>query len=106
MSIQTSLLVLERKSEEQVGLELATGQMNDYEVFMAVANHVGHDKRGNVTYVRDRRGNEIIEEFAEPVKEYENGIPVYRNQTVRRKVLDDNTLQIAREFRRWLNEQD
>jgi type I restriction enzyme M protein len=106
VSIQTSLLVLERKSEEQIRLETATGQMNDYEVFLAVANHVGHDKRGNVTYVRDRRGNEIVEEFAEQVKEYENGIPVYRNQTVRRKVLDDNTLQIAREFRLWLNEQD
>lgn len=106
VSIQTSLLVLERKSEEQVRLETATGQMNDYEVFMAVANHVGHDKRGNVNYVRDRQGNEIIEEFGEAVKEYENGVPVYRNQIVRRKVLDDNTLQIAREFRRWLNEQD
>jgi type I restriction enzyme M protein len=106
VSIQTSLLVLERKSEEQVTLEMAMGRMQDYEVFMAVANHVGHDKRGNVTYVRDRQGNEIIEEFAEPVKEYDNGIPVYRNQVVRRKVLDDNTLQIAREFRRWLNGQD
>lgn len=105
VSIQTSLLVLERKSQELIRLETAAGQMSDYEVFMAVANHVGHDKRGNVIYVRDRRGNEIVEEFAEQVKEYQNGIPVYRNQTVRRKVLDDNTLQIAREFRRWLNEQ-
>ncbi len=106
VSIQTSLLVLERKTDEQIKLEAAAGRLNDYQVFMAVANHVGHDKRGNVTYVRDSRGNEIVEEFTEKVKEYENGIPVYQNQKVRRKVLDDNTLQIAREFRRWLNEQD
>lgn len=106
VSIQTSLLVLERKTDEQIRLEEAAGKMNDYQVFMAVANHVGHDKRGNVTYVRDNRGNEIVEEFEDQVKEYENGIPVYKKQKVRRKVLDDNTLQIAREFRRWLNEQD
>lgn len=106
VSIQTSLLVLERKTDEQIKLEAAAGRMNDYQVFMAVANHVGHDKRGNVTYVRDNRGNEIVEEFADQMKEYENGIPVYRNQKVRRKVLDDNTLQISRGFRQWLNEQD
>lgn len=80
--------------------------MNGYPVFMALANHVGHDKRGNVTYVRDRNGNEIIEEVEELVKEWNDGTPVYRRQTTRRKVLDDNTLQIAQEFRKWLSEQD
>ncbi|HEX4950733.1 MAG TPA: N-6 DNA methylase [Blastocatellia bacterium] len=50
VSIQTSLLVLERKTNEQIRLEAAAEQMNDYQVFMAVGNHVGHDKRGNVTY--------------------------------------------------------
>lgn len=106
VSIQTSLLVLERKTDEQVAMERAADRMNDYQVFMAVANHVGHDKRGNKTYVRDRKGNEVFEEIALQLKEYENGIPVIRNQKASVKVADDNTLQIAREFRRWLSEQD
>ena len=41
--------------------------------FMAVANHVGHDKRGHKTYVRDSKGNEVIEETKELVKEWEDG---------------------------------
>ena len=45
VSIQTSLLVLQRKSDEQIAMEQAARRMNDYQVFMAVANHVGHDKR-------------------------------------------------------------
>ena len=106
VSVQTSLLVLERKTEELIRLEEARGQMNDYQVFMAVASHVGHDKRGNTTYVRDRKGNEIIEEYAAQLKEYENGIPILRTQIVRTKVVDDNTRQIAKEFRQWLSEQD
>lgn len=106
VSIQTSLLVLERKSDDLVAMEKAAGQMNDYRVFMAVANHIGHDKRGNTTYVRDPKGNEIVEEFVERTKEYEGGIPVIRNQRSQKKVLDDNTMQIAQEFRRWLSEQD
>jgi type I restriction enzyme M protein len=106
VSIQTSLLLLQRKTDEQIALETAAGRMNDYDVFMAVANHVGHDKRGNRTYVRDRQGNEVVEEISERVKEYVNGVPTYKDQQVRRKVVDDNTQQIAKAFRAWLVTQD
>ena len=106
VSVQTSVLVLERKTDEEIAVETAAGRMNDYEVFMAVANHIGHDKRGNVTYVRDKKGNEIVEEIEETLKEYEEGKPVYKKQRTRRKVIDDNTLQIAQAFRTWLSEQD
>jgi type I restriction enzyme M protein len=106
VSVQTSVLVLKRKTDEQIVVEKAAGHMNDYEVFMAVADHIGHDKRGNVTYVRDRKGNEIVEEVEETLKEYEGGKPVYKKQRTQRKVVDDNTLQIAQAFRSWLSEQD
>lgn len=106
VSIQTSVLVLERKSDALVAIERAKGTFNDYEVFMAVANHVGHDKRGNTTYVRDRNGNEVVEERVKKVKEYEGGVPVLSEQRVREKVPDDNTQQIAQAFRQWLAEQD
>lgn len=106
VSVQTSVLVLQRKTDELIALEKAAGTKNDYDVFMAVANHIGHDKRGNRTYVRDKKGNEIVEELEETVKEYEDGQPVYKTQKTQRKVLDDNTLQIAQAFRAWLSEQD
>jgi type I restriction enzyme M protein len=106
VSIQTSVLVLERKSDDEVSLERAAGKKRDYQVFMAVAHHVGHDKRGNKTYVRDPKGNEIVEEIEETLKEYEHGKPIYRKQKTLRKVLDDNTVQIAQAFRAWLSEQD
>jgi type I restriction enzyme M protein len=106
VSIQTSVLILQRKKDDTIAVEAAAGRMNDYEVFMAVANHIGHDKRGNATYVRDRKGNEIVEEVEEQTKEYESGKPVYRRQKTCKKVIDDNTLQIAQAFRSWLFEQD
>lgn len=106
VSVQTSLLVLQRKSDGQIALESAASRKNDYNVFMAVANHIGHDKRGNRTYVRDKKGNEIVEEFEEETKEYVDGKPVYKKQKSQRKVADDNTIQIAQAFRKWLSEQD
>ncbi|MEN9366623.1 MAG: hypothetical protein RL489_981 [Pseudomonadota bacterium] len=106
VSVQTSVLVLQRKSEEEIALEQAARRKQDYGVFMAVAGHVGHDKRGNRTYVRDAKGNEIVEEMDETVKEYEDGQPVYKKQKTQRKVVDDNTMQIAQAFQKWLSEQD
>lgn len=106
VSIQTSVLILERKTEELIRLEAAAREINDYPVFMAVANHIGHDKRGNVTYVRDSKGFEIVEQVDTPVKDWDDGTPVYRTLTIKRKVTDDNTLQIANGFRQWLYQQD
>lgn len=106
VSVQTSLLVVERKSDDLIARETAAGRIKDYPVFMAVANHVGHDKRGNTTYVRDSHGNEIVEEREEKKVEWVNGTPVITPEKHSRKVVDDNTLQIAQEFRRWLSEQD
>lgn len=104
VSVQTSVLVLERKTADEIAVETAAGRLNDYDVFMAIANHIGHDKRGNITYVRDAKGHEIVEELEENVKEYEDGRPVYKRQRTLRKVVDDNTLQIAQAFRTWLQE--
>jgi type I restriction enzyme M protein len=106
VSVQTSVLVLQRKSEEEIARETAAGRKSNYQAFMALANHIGHDKRGNKTYVRDKRGFEIIEEIEENVKEYVDGRPVFKQQKTRKKVEDDNTLQIAQEFRRWLSEHE
>ncbi len=96
---QTSVLVLERKTFREIELERAAGRKNEYEVFMALANHIGHDKRGNTTYVRDSEGNEIVETVKERVRD---GASYYRTIEVKQKVEDDNTMQIARAFRGWL----
>lgn len=99
-SVQTSLVVFQRKTEVQRALGAARRDA-DYDVFMALANHIGHDKRGNVLYVRDEDGNEIVEEIDDRVREYVDGRPVYRMQKTRRKVIDDNTADIATAYLAW-----
>ena len=104
-STQTSLLVLQRKSARQIELEKAAGRKQDYTVFMALGDHVGHDKRGNTTYVRDGMGNEILRTNREIVREVHKGAPVLREVETKYKVVDDNTLEVAQTFRAWLKEQ-
>jgi len=104
-STQTSVLVLQRKRFDEIELERAARKKNAYEVFMALANHIGHDKRGNITYVRDQNGDEIMVETEERVPEVQNGTPIYRTVRTTKKIRDDNTEEIAEAFRTWLGEQ-
>ena len=97
-STQTSVLVLERKRFDEIELERAAGRKKDYEVFMALANHIGHDKRGNTTFVRDEDGNEIVVSKEERIRDVRQGTPVYRTVEVKEKVKDDNTQQIAEDL--------
>lgn len=103
---QTSVLVVQRKTDAQVQLEAAAQQKNDYQVFMALANHVGHDKRGNTTYMRDENGDELVASHKERVSEMHSDRRVVREVETKQKVVDDNTEQIAEAFRTWLREQD
>ncbi len=104
-STQTSLLVLQRKTFAEIALEQAANRKQEYNVFMALANHVGHDKRGNSTYVRDAHGHEFVNTRRERIREIQNGIPVYREIETKTKAVDDNTQQLAEVFRNWRAEQ-
>jgi type I restriction enzyme M protein len=101
-STQTSILVLRRKSESEIALERAAGAVSASQVFMAVVNHVGHDKRGNPLYVRDLEGNEIVETRVERRRETRDGVVVSREIEMRTKVRDDETALVAQRFRAWL----
>ena len=57
---QTSVLLLQKKTQEQKDKEEKSGNMADYNIFMAILEKVGHDKRGNPIFKRDKEGNEIL----------------------------------------------
>ena len=101
-STQTSLLILQRKTMREIELETVAGHKKDYEVFLALANHVGHDKRGNRLYVRDPEGNEIVVSRKERRREIRDGVSVFHEFETREKLPDDNTQIIAQRFREWL----
>lgn len=102
---QTSLMVLQRKDKREIELEQAARKLNDYGVFMAVANHIGHDKRGNTVYKRDHDGNELLETRVEQVVDVQDGKRVSRAESGTEKIVDDDTSEIVKAFREWLAEE-
>ena len=75
----------------------------DYNIFMAMVEKVGHDKRGNPVFKRDNEGNEIL------VPDVSNtlvlGATSSGEHTVstqqKRKVEDDQTPDVPAIFKKW-----
>ena len=100
---QTSVLLLQKKTEEQKDAEEKSGITADYNIFMAIVEKIGHDKRGNPTFKRDKEGNEILVPDINSVllksEKEENDKKVYHEQ--KKKVEDDQTPDVSKIFAKW-----
>lgn len=105
VNILTTLLFLRRKSEEEKRVEALRGA-EEYPVFMAVADKVGFDRRGNKLYKRTADGEEIIE----PRQHFERirigGRIVERTLTRSEKIEDNDLPVIAQKYREFVAEHD
>jgi len=100
---QTSVLILQKKTDAQKAQEEASGTMADYNIFMAMVEKVGHDKRGNPLFKRDKEGNEILVPDTDRV--FVLGETGEGERTVsherKRKVEDDQTPDVPGIFASW-----
>lgn len=100
---QTSVLFLQKKTQEQKDTEEKSGVMADYNVFMAMVEKIGHDKRGNPTFKRDKEGNEILvpdtNSVLPVIESGENNKIVAHEQ--KKKVEDDQTPDVPAIFAKW-----
>lgn len=102
VGVQASLLFLEKKTDLQ--RNIANEGSEDYDVFMAIAEKLGKDRRGNPIYVRDEDGAEILfpttTEYVVKDKE-ENAIVKARTEKLRK--LDDDLPMIVEAYYEFLN---
>lgn len=103
VNILTSLLFLRRKDEQEKNVE-ALGGLNEYPVFMAVADKVGFDRRGNKLFKRTPDGQEIVEPRTYEEKIRIKGENVKRTLTRREKIEDNDLPVIAEKYREFLKE--
>ena len=95
VNILTSLLFLKKKPGEVIKRE-AIGGSADYPIFMAVAEKVGFDRRGNTLYKRSPEGEELTREVEEVETVTLNGRKVARTLRRKEKIVDDDLPEIAR----------
>lgn len=101
VNIITSLLFLKKKTAEE-RIAASMGAMQDYPVFMAVAEKVGFDRRGNPAYKRHPDGEIVLEEQEEVERIWINRTEQVRT-LIRSQPAIDNDLPVIvenyREFR-------
>jgi type I restriction enzyme M protein len=90
---QTSVLFAKKKTEKEIQQETTNQKMTNYDIFFAMVDNIGHDKRGAPIFKRDKDGNELFFEFKE------DGI---KN---RRRILDDQTFEVVKVFLKWKKDQ-
>jgi type I restriction enzyme M protein len=100
---QTSILILQKKTQKQIDKEEKTGTMADYNIFMAMLEKIGHDKRGNPIFKRDKDGNEILGPSADSTLVL--GETAEGNEAVsmqqKKKLVDDQTYEVPAIFKEW-----
>ena len=105
---QTSVLILQKKTHEEINEERYAQRINPYNIFMAMVEKVGHDKRGNTLFKRDKDGNEIWvpEERTAPVN-YENAEGTSATIQIEKKtrIIDDQSREVPRLFKQWKREE-
>lgn len=94
VNILTSLLFLKKKTEREIQAG-DLGKKQDYPVFMAVAEKVGFDRRGNTLYKRQPDGEEILVEKTHEEKVRIGGKLEVRTLHRKERILDDDLPAIA-----------
>lgn len=104
---QTSVLLLQKKTEAEIQLEEQLGQPKDYQVFMTMPQAVGHDRRGNVHYLRTPEGDLIeYEEERLVSRRTADGSQVVEHRRQRKRVVHDDLPEVVRYFSEWLQKGD
>jgi type I restriction enzyme M protein len=103
VGVQASLLFLRRKSQAEMDAE-AMRTRPDYTVFMAVAEKVGHDRRGVTIYQRDADGAEIIYSGTKTSlrRNKNRQLPKTVETPIQDKRVDDDLPQIGKAYSHFL----
>ena len=102
VGVQASLLFLQKKTDDEM---LTPIEDEEYDVFMAIVEKVGKDRRAVPVYERDEDGNEILFEH---IKRWlsidENGNEVVKSRLERIKHLADDLPKVASSYYRFKEE--
>lgn len=101
VGVQASVLFLQKKTSAERD---AAVNGEDYEVFMAIAESVGKDRRGVPIYKRDEDGAELLFDDIKEVLSYDSyGKTKLSTRKIRVKRIDDDLPNISKKYFEFTN---
>ena len=99
VGVQASLLFLQKKTSEEA---LVSIEEEDYDVFMAIVEKVGKDRRGNPIFKKDDDGAELLfDHLKQWLATDDYGRTVVRERKVRVKELDDDLPGVVEAYKNF-----
>ena len=99
VGVQASLLFLQKKTDAEM---LVPIENEDYDVFMAIVEQVGKDRRGVPVYEKDDDGAEILFEHTKKwLSIAENGSEIVKQRKERIKHLADDLPKVAKAYKEF-----
>lgn len=96
VGVQASLLFLQKKTDEEMLIPI---EDEDYNVFMAIVENVGKDRRGVPVYEKDDEGSELLFEHTKKWLTYaDNGREIVKSRKERVKRLADDLPKVAQAY--------
>ncbi len=103
VGVQSSLLFLQKKTEQEK--QLAQQKDEDYEIFMAIAEKLGKDRRGNPIYLRDDDGAELLYNTeTKYLARQKNGNKILKIRREKAKRLNDDLEVITESYKKFLKQ--
>lgn len=104
VGVQASLLFLQKKTDAEM---LVPIEDEAYDVFMAIVEQVGKDRRGVPVYEKDDDGAEILFEHYKKWLTYaDNGREIVRQRRERIKHLADDLPKVAKAYKEFKEEKE
>lgn len=104
VGVQASLLFLQKKTDDEM---LVPIEDEDYDVFMAIVEQVGKDRRGVPVYEKDDDGAEILFEHYKKWLTYaDNGREIVKQRKERIKHLADDLPKVAKAYKEFKEEKE
>lgn len=102
VGVQASLLFLQKKTYQE---QLMPYENDDYDVFMAIVEKVGKDRRGVPIYKKDDDGAELLfEQVKKWISYNENNKEIIRQRKERIKHIDDDLPDVSEAYRTFKEE--
>jgi len=102
VGVQASLLFLQKKTAQEL---LMPYENDDYDVFMAIVEKVGKDRRGEPIYRRDDDGADLLFEHTKKwISQDEHGREVVRQRRERIKHIDDDLPEVSAAYKTFKEE--
>lgn len=102
VGVQSSILFLQKKTAKE---QLVPIENEDYDVFMAIVDKVGKDRRGVPIYKKDDDGAEILfKDVKRTIVFAPNGREIERVRVERQRHLDDDLPDVAKAYKKFKEE--